>query len=109
MVAKKILTVNGEAKYIRTDTEDKNGRWQGDNLYMKDGYFIIHDGNKHHIYYVKMNNKRSFWIVETRPKSGGNWANAGPYKFAKKSDFGSVGALKRNNPTHHVRLRKVRI
>ena len=45
-----IQTAGGIAYYVRTDIEDKNGRWEGDNLYTKDGYYEIHEGNIHHIY-----------------------------------------------------------
>ena len=51
--------------------------------------------------------KKKVWIVETKSKLGGKWRNAGPYKFAKKSDFGSLPSLKRANPTRNVRLRRI--
>ena len=44
-----IRVAGGVAKYIHTETEDKNGRWN-DNYYTRDGYWVLHEGNKHHIY-----------------------------------------------------------
>ncbi len=49
---KKIQTINGEALYSHTETEDENGSWN-DNWSTKNGEFVIHDGNQHHVYIVK--------------------------------------------------------
>jgi len=46
-----IDTVAGKALFIRTEKEDKFGRWN-DNYYMRDGYWVIHQGKKHHVYKV---------------------------------------------------------
>jgi len=46
-----INTFRGVAKYIRTEFEDLNGKWN-DNYYISDGYFVIHDGLLHHVYKV---------------------------------------------------------
>ena len=53
VVPKTIKTACGTAYFVRTDVENKNGRWRGDNLKIKDGYWIIHRGNKHDIYKTK--------------------------------------------------------
>ena len=49
---KTINTIQGKAEYVKTEVEDKNGNWN-DNYYTKDGYYVIHEGNKHHVYKVK--------------------------------------------------------
>ena len=51
-VKKIINTVQGEAKFVRTDIEDKNEKWDGINLSTRDGFYIIHEGDRHHIYKV---------------------------------------------------------
>ena len=53
---KTIETINGEAEFVKTETEDKNGKWN-DNYYTKDGYWVIHRGIKHDVYKVKKNGK----------------------------------------------------
>lgn len=55
MVKKTIQTIDGVAKFVRTDIEDKNEKWKGDNLRTKDGFYVIHVGKKHHIYFIKPN------------------------------------------------------
>lgn len=53
MVHKKsIRTVKGKAIFVKTEVEDKFGRWN-DKYRTKDGYFVIHKGKKHHVYMVK--------------------------------------------------------
>ena len=47
-----IRTVAGEAEYIGTEIEDKRGRWN-DNYSTRDGYYVIHHGDKHHVYSVR--------------------------------------------------------
>jgi len=47
-----IQTIQGEAEFVRTDIEDINERWEGMNLSIKDGFWIIHNGKEHHIYKV---------------------------------------------------------
>jgi len=44
-----ISTAFGEKKYLKTEVEDENGKWK-DNYSTKDGFFVIHDGRRHHIY-----------------------------------------------------------
>ena len=51
-VKKTINTMFGKAKYIGTEIEDKYGRWD-DSYLMKEGYFVIHKGKHHHVYYAK--------------------------------------------------------
>lgn len=46
-----INTVAGVATYVKTETEDKYGRWN-DDYWTRDGYYVIHDGKRHHIYKV---------------------------------------------------------
>ena len=53
-VKPKISTASGEAYYIGTEIEDKNGNWN-DNYYIKDGYWVIHQGDRHHVYKSKKN------------------------------------------------------
>ncbi len=50
-VKPEIGTVAGTAKYIGTETEDKNGKWN-DSYATKDGYWVIHSGEQHHVYKV---------------------------------------------------------
>lgn len=52
MVKKYIYVAGGKAKYVKTETEDEQGNWNQDYL-IKDGYWVIHEGNKHHVYYLK--------------------------------------------------------
>jgi len=51
-VQKDIQTVQGQARYVRTEVEDKSGRWN-DDYATRDGYYVIHEGNKHHVYKVR--------------------------------------------------------
>jgi len=44
-----IQTADGEKKYFKTEFEDDNGKWK-DNYSIKDGFWVIHDGKRHHIY-----------------------------------------------------------
>ena len=48
---KTIQTVQGKAEYVKTETEDQNGRWN-DNYYVRDGYYVIHRGSEHDIYRI---------------------------------------------------------
>jgi hypothetical protein len=50
-VAPTIDTVVGKALFVRTEKEDKSGRWN-DSYYTRDGYWVIHQGKKHHVYKV---------------------------------------------------------
>ena len=54
-VQKEIGTAMGPAHYIGTEIEDKNGKWN-DNYYTRDGFWVIHEGNKHHVYQVGYSN-----------------------------------------------------
>ena len=47
-----IGTAAGEAFYVKTEVEDKHGRWN-DDYYTRDGYWVIHEGKKHHVYKVR--------------------------------------------------------
>jgi hypothetical protein len=47
-----IKTVKGKATFVKTEVEDKFGRWN-DKYRTKDGYYVIHEGKKHHVYYLK--------------------------------------------------------
>lgn len=47
-----ISTISGEAEYIGTEFEDKCGRWN-DNYATTDGFYVIHENDRHHIYKVK--------------------------------------------------------
>jgi len=44
-----IEIMGGTAKYVKTEIEDSKGRWN-DNYYVKDGYYVLHQGSYHHIY-----------------------------------------------------------
>jgi hypothetical protein len=50
-VKKSIRTVRGLASYVGTEVEDKFGRWNQD-YFTRDGFWLIHEGKKHHIYQV---------------------------------------------------------
>jgi hypothetical protein len=50
-IAPIIDTISGKALFVKTEKEDKEGRWN-DNYYTKDGYWVIHQGKKHHVYKV---------------------------------------------------------
>lgn len=45
-----INVMGGRAKFVRTDVEDSLGRWSGSDLRTRDGYWVIHEGNRHHVY-----------------------------------------------------------
>lgn len=51
MVDTTIDTMHGKAKYVRTEFEDAEGNFY-DDYFSSDGYYLIHDGNKHHVYKV---------------------------------------------------------
>jgi hypothetical protein len=50
-VAPMIDTVAGKALFIKTEIEDKYGRWN-DDYWTREGYYVIHRGKKHHVYKV---------------------------------------------------------
>lgn len=47
-----IRTLKGTAYYVRTDVEDDQEHWAGNNLSTNDGFYIIHTGKLHHIYQI---------------------------------------------------------
>ncbi len=49
---RKIDTVAGPAEFVRTETEDSEGRWN-DDYNVRDGFYVLHRGREHHIYKVK--------------------------------------------------------
>jgi hypothetical protein len=53
-IKKEIVTAMGPAHYFGTEIEDKNGRWN-DNYYIRDGFWVIHEGNHHHVYRSEIN------------------------------------------------------
>ena len=52
IVPETIRTIDGLAKFVRTEVEDSQGRWN-DNYQTREGYWVIHEGKKHHVYYKK--------------------------------------------------------
>jgi len=46
---REIDVAGGSAKYVCTEIEDSRGRWN-DDYNVRDGYFVIHDGENHHVY-----------------------------------------------------------
>jgi len=46
-----IDTVAGVATYVKTEVEDRYGRWN-DDYWTRDGYYVIHEGKRHHVYKV---------------------------------------------------------
>jgi len=46
-----INTAKGKAKLVKVEVEDGEGRWN-DNYYTRDGFFVLHEGNRHLIYQV---------------------------------------------------------
>lgn len=49
-VKETISTADGEKRYIGTETEDKNENWGQEQYSIKNGYWVIHQGEQHHIY-----------------------------------------------------------
>ena len=49
-----IDVAGGKAKYVHTEIEDSRGRWN-DNYNVRDGYYVMHYGDKHHVYYFNIN------------------------------------------------------
>jgi hypothetical protein len=47
-----IDVIGGRAKFVCTEIEDSLGRWN-DDYYTTDGYWVIHQGNRHHVYFLK--------------------------------------------------------
>ena len=41
-------------------------------------------------------------LVGRKKGTKGKFKNMGPYEFSKKSDFGSMTRLKRNNPNYEL-------
>jgi hypothetical protein len=62
-VKKTISTAKGPAEYIGTEVEDSNGRWN-DNYNVRDGFWVLHEGEKHHVY----KSKESF-DINAKPKN----------------------------------------
>jgi hypothetical protein len=50
-VSPMINTIAGKALFVRTEKEDKSGRWN-DNYSTRDEYWVIHRGKKHDVYRV---------------------------------------------------------
>ena len=46
-----INTVQGKAKFVKTEYENEFGGWN-DRYYTRYGYYVIHEGNRHHVYKV---------------------------------------------------------
>jgi hypothetical protein len=44
-----IQVAGGNAYFVKTEVEDAKGKWN-DNYYVKDGYYVIHQGKRHHVY-----------------------------------------------------------
>jgi uncharacterized protein YeeX (DUF496 family) len=53
-INKTISTISGEAEYVGTEFEDDYGDWH-DDYSVKDGYYVIHGDNRHHVYKLKRN------------------------------------------------------
>jgi len=51
MKGKTINTISGEALYYCTEIEDKNEKWN-DDYSTTQGFYVIHRGDKHHVYRV---------------------------------------------------------
>jgi hypothetical protein len=47
-----IDTVRGKVYFVKTEVEDKYGKWK-DDYYTKDGYWVIHRGKEHDVYKLK--------------------------------------------------------
>ena len=47
-----INTAAGKAYYYCTEREDSQGRWSQD-WNIRDGYWVIHSGEKHYVYKIK--------------------------------------------------------
>jgi len=54
-IRKSIQTMDGPAYFIKTEVEDKYGCWN-DNYTISSGYYVIHDGKKHHVYKIDIGN-----------------------------------------------------
>jgi len=46
-----IDTIRGKAYFVKTEKENKQGRWN-DSYETVAGYFVIHEGTLHHVYKV---------------------------------------------------------
>jgi hypothetical protein len=47
-----IGVAGGNARYLRTEVEDAQGKWN-DSYKTAHGYSVIHEGKKHHVYFLK--------------------------------------------------------
>jgi hypothetical protein len=47
-----IGVADGNARYLRTEVEDAQGKWN-DSYKTTHGYWVIHEGKKHHVYFLK--------------------------------------------------------
>jgi len=50
-VKSEISTVQGRAGFVKTEVEDEQGNWN-DSYYTHAGYYVIHEGKRHHVYKV---------------------------------------------------------
>lgn len=60
MVKEYIDVAGGRAKFLRTETEDARGLWN-DSYSTKEGYWVIHEGNLHHVYKLMKCNSCIYW------------------------------------------------
>lgn len=51
-----INTASGEARYLGTEFENEDGKWN-DSYAIKDGFWVIHQGKQHHVYKVNKKEK----------------------------------------------------
>lgn len=58
-----IETANGTAKYVKTEVENDDGKWN-DNYSTKEGYYVIHSYGVHHVYKIGVQNDTE----ENKPK-----------------------------------------
>jgi hypothetical protein len=47
-----INTIQGVAEFVKTEVEDAFGRFD-DSHSTRDGFYLLHEGKKHHVYKVR--------------------------------------------------------
>jgi hypothetical protein len=97
-----IYTVNGKADYVGTEVEDENNRWD-DSYLIKNGYWVIHDGKKHHVYKTNPDDENNQIALKEFGKPYANLTKDQKWEFEQlieyeKSKEKLVGGLGDNKP-----------
>lgn len=76
-VPQTIETVQGTATFVKTEFEDADGKWN-DSYFTYNGYYVIHQGFRHHVYLVGKKRKlivRSFKVWKDEKRASTRYYN----------------------------------